>query len=82
MIRSFLFTPANVPRRVEKALALAADAVILDLEDSVAPADKTPSRKPVLDALGKPRQCLLYVRVNAPATPYCYGDLVETLAPF
>ena len=81
MIRSFLFTPANVPRRVEKALALAADAVILDLEDSVAPADKTPSRKPVLGALGKPRQCLLYVRVNAPATPYCYGDLVETLAP-
>jgi len=81
MIRSFLFTPANVPRRVEKALSLAADAVILDLEDSVAPADKAPSRKQVLAALGRPRNCLLYVRVNAPATPYCYGDLVETLAP-
>ena len=81
MIRSFLFTPANVARRVEKALTLAADAVILDLEDSVAPADKAASRKPVLAALGKPRKCLLYVRVNAPATPYCYGDLVETLAP-
>ena len=80
MIRSFLFTPANVPRRVEKALSLDADAVILDLEDSVAPADKAPSRKSVLGALGKPRQCLLYVRVNAPATPYCYADLVETLA--
>ena len=80
MIRSFLFTPANVPRRVEKALSLAADAVILDLEDSVAPADKAPSRKQVLGPLGKPRRCLLYVRVNAPATPYCYGDLVETLA--
>src|SRR5690242_4949664 len=80
MIRSFLFTPANVARRVEKALSLAADAVILDLEDSVAPADKAPSRKQVREASGKPRQCLLYVRVNAPATPYCYGDLVETLA--
>ena len=80
MIRSFLFTPANVPRRVEKALTLAADAVILDLEDSVAPADKAPSRQQVLAALRKPRKCLLYVRVNAPATPYCYGDLVETLA--
>jgi len=33
MIRSFLFTPANVARRVEKALTLSADAVILDLED-------------------------------------------------
>ena len=81
MIRSFLFTPANVPRRVEKALSLAADAVILDLEDSVAPSDKAPSRKAVRAALGKPHQCLLYVRVNAPATPYCYADLVETLAP-
>lgn len=81
MIRSFLFTPANVPRRVEKALSLEADAVILDLEDSVAPADKAASRKQVLAALGKPRKRLLYVRVNAPATPYCYGDLVETLAP-
>jgi len=81
MIRSFLFTPANVPRRVEKALSLDADAVILDLEDSVAPADKAASRKQVLAALGKPRKCLLYVRVNAPATSYCYGDLVETLAP-
>ncbi|HZS67466.1 MAG TPA: CoA ester lyase [Burkholderiales bacterium] len=80
MIRSFLFTPANVARRVEKALTLAADAVILDLEDSVAPADKAASRKSVLSALAKPRSCLLYVRVNAPATPYCYGDLVETLA--
>ena len=40
MIRSFLFTPANVPRRVAKALTLEADAVILDLEDSVAPQDK------------------------------------------
>ena len=81
MIRSFLFTPANMPRRVEKSLTLAADAVILDLEDSVAPADKAPSRKSVLGTLGQPRRCLLYVRVNAPTTPYCYADLVETLAP-
>jgi citrate lyase subunit beta/citryl-CoA lyase len=79
MIRSFLFTPANAPRRVEKALGLEADAVILDLEDSVAPADKPPSRKSVREALGRARRCLLYVRVNAPSTPYCYADLVETL---
>jgi citrate lyase subunit beta / citryl-CoA lyase len=79
MIRSFLFTPANVPRRVEKALTLAADAVILDLEDSVAPADKPPSRRAVVEALKKSRRPLLYVRVNAPSTAYCYADLVETL---
>jgi citrate lyase subunit beta/citryl-CoA lyase len=79
MIRSFLFTPANAPRRVEKALTLDADAVILDLEDSVAPSDKEASRQPVVDALARPRRGLLYVRVNAPSTPYCYRDLVETV---
>src|SRR4029078_7233996 len=26
-----------------------------------------------------PRRCLAYVRVNAPSTPYCYRDLVETV---
>jgi len=79
MIRSFLFTPANVARRVEKALTLDADAVILDLEDSVAASDKAASRKSVVEALGRPRRCRAYVRVNAPSTPYCYGDLVETV---
>lgn len=79
MIRSFLFTPANVARRVEKALTLEADAVILDLEDSVAASDKVASRKHVVEALERPRTGLAYVRVNAPSTPYCYGDLVETV---
>jgi citrate lyase subunit beta / citryl-CoA lyase len=79
VIRSFLFAPANVPRRVEKALTLEADAVILDLEDSVAPSDKAASREPVVEALARPRRSLLYVRVNAPATPYCFRDLLETV---
>jgi citrate lyase subunit beta/citryl-CoA lyase len=79
MIRSFLFTPANVARRVEKALTLEADAVILDLEDSVAASDKASSRPRVVEALAKPRRPLAYVRVNAPSTSYCYRDLVETV---
>lgn len=79
MIRSFLFTPANVARRVEKALTLEADAVILDLEDSVAASDKASSRARVVEALARPRRPLAYVRVNAPSTPYCYRDLVETV---
>lgn len=77
--RTFLFAPGNHPRRVEKALALQADAVILDLEDSVATADKAAARKPVAQALERPRRCRGYVRVNAPASPFCYRDLVETL---
>ena len=79
MIRSFLFTPANQARRVEKALTLEADAVILDLEDSVASSDKAASRPAVVAALARPRECLLYVRCNAPSTPWCYGDLVQTV---
>jgi len=33
----------------------------------------------VVEALARPRRCLAYVRVNAPSTPYCYRDLVETV---
>jgi citrate lyase subunit beta/citryl-CoA lyase len=77
--RSFLFAPGNVPRRVEKALTLAADAVIVDLEDSVAAAEKAATRKSAAEALARPRSGRGYVRVNAASTPYCYGDLVETL---
>jgi citrate lyase subunit beta/citryl-CoA lyase len=77
--RSFLFAPGNVPRRVEKALTLEADAVILDLEDSVAEAEKVATRKSVAAALERPRRGRGYVRVNAASTPWCYGDLVETL---
>jgi citrate lyase subunit beta / citryl-CoA lyase len=77
--RSFLFAPGNVPRRVEKAFTLDADAVIVDLEDSVANSEKEATRKPVAEALKRERRCRGYVRVNAPSTPFCYRDLVETI---
>jgi len=79
LLRSLLFAPGNVPRRVEKALTLDADAVIVDLEDSVALSDKEATRKPVAEALARPRKPMGYVRVNAPSSPYCYGDLVATI---
>jgi citrate lyase subunit beta/citryl-CoA lyase len=77
--RSFLFAPGNVPRRVEKALTLEADAVIVDLEDSVATGEKAATRKSVAEALSRPRRGRGYVRVNAPSSEFCYRDLVETL---
>jgi citrate lyase subunit beta/citryl-CoA lyase len=77
--RSFLFAPGNVARRVEKALTLDADVVIVDLEDSVAVSDKAPTRKLVAEALKRPRRMRGYVRVNAASTPFCYADLVETI---
>jgi citrate lyase subunit beta/citryl-CoA lyase len=75
-LRSFLFAPGNHARRVEKALSLDADAVILDLEDAVATAEKPATREMVAARLERPRRGLLYVRVNAVDTEFCYGDLV------
>ena len=75
-LRSFLFAPGNHARRVEKALSLDADAVILDLEDAVATAEKPATRGAVAAAFDRPRSGLLYVRVNAVDTEFCYGDLV------
>jgi citrate lyase subunit beta/citryl-CoA lyase len=80
-LRSFLFAPGNHARRVEKALTLDADAVILDLEDAVATAEKPATREPVAAAFGRPRRGLLYVRVNAVDTEFCYGDLVAIVRP-
>lgn len=81
LLRSFLFAPGNHARRVEKALALGADAVILDLEDAVAVAEKAGARRAVLEALGRPRPCKGYVRVNALSTPWCLGDLMAIVQP-
>ena len=80
-LRSLLFAPGNHARRVEKALSLDADAVILDLEDAVAIAEKAATRGVVVAALQRPRQGLLYVRVNAVDTAFCYGDLVAVVQP-
>src|SRR5581483_7775061 len=81
VLRSLLFAPGNHARRVEKALTLDADAVILDLEDAVATAEKPAARDAVVAAFALPRSALLYVRVNAVDTEFCYGDLVAVVRP-
>ena len=78
--RTLLFAPGNHPRRVEKALCLKADAVILDLEDAVAIAEKVATRAMVVDALQGERSGLGYVRVNAYDTDFCFGDLLVVVA--
>lgn len=79
LIRSFLFAPGNVARRVEKALTLECDAVIIDLEDSVGLSDKIATRPIAAEALRRPRRGLGYLRVNAASTPFCLRDLTGTL---
>lgn len=75
-MRSLLFAPGNHARRVEKALTLPADGVILDLEDAVAVSEKAATRAAVAETFGKTRAGKVYVRVNALTTEWCHGDIV------
>src|ERR1700749_4620317 len=64
-LRSLLFVPGDRPERIAKGLGLGADALILDLEDSVAPANKPAARRAVREALARAdRPVRLFVRIN------------------
>ena len=78
--RSFLFAPGNHERRVEKALGLGADVVILDLEDAVAISEKKSTRELINKTLEQPRNCAVFVRVNAYDTEFCYGDICSIVS--
>ena len=73
MLRSYLFVPGNRPERFDKAWAAGADAVILDLEDAVAPADKPVARDAVARWLETARP--VYLRINAANTDAFAEDL-------
>ncbi|MEV6830991.1 CoA ester lyase [Amycolatopsis sp. NPDC051102] len=68
---TFLFVPGDRPDRFGKAVASGADAVILDLEDAVAPAAKDSARAAVGEWLESHRAL---VRINAPGTPWFDAD--------
>ncbi|WP_242346609.1 HpcH/HpaI aldolase/citrate lyase family protein [Anaeromyxobacter terrae] len=75
--RSVLYVPGANARAIEKARALDADALILDLEDAVAPAAKVEARARVLEALaaGGFGHRERAVRVNGLATPWGADDV-------
>jgi citrate lyase subunit beta/citryl-CoA lyase len=62
---TWLYVPADRPDRVEKAIASAAHAVIVDLEDGVAPGGKDAARENIRSLLAEPRAKPVFVRVNA-----------------
>ena len=62
---TWLYVPGDRPDRVEKAIASRAHAVIVDLEDGVAPAAKEQARANLPGLLGRPREKPVFVRVNA-----------------
>lgn len=63
-LRSLLFVPGDRPERFDKALASGADALILDLEDSVVPARKGEAREAVAAFVKGDHAAHIFVRVN------------------
>ncbi len=78
-MRSFLFIPADSEKKLAKGLESAADALILDLEDSVVtdrkPLARTIAHSFLSDHVGKPRRPYLIVRVNARDSGLTEADL-------
>jgi citrate lyase subunit beta / citryl-CoA lyase len=81
-MRSMLFVPADSERKLARGLESGADALILDLEDSVAAANRSTARKLARDFLkahGSDR-ILRYVRINPLASGIALDDLAATVA--
>ena len=81
LTRSALFVPGNRPERVDKAVATAADSVIIDLEDAVPTAEKVTVRPIVKEKLGQYPDRRLMVRVNALGTGLAEADLAGIVGP-
>ena len=73
-LRSVLYVPGDKPRAIDKARTLNPDAVILDLEDAVAPEHKEAARAHVRDALAARWPVPVLVRVNGAGTPWEHDD--------
>jgi citrate lyase subunit beta/citryl-CoA lyase len=88
ILRSMLYAPANHPRHASGALAGAADAAILDLEDAVA-ADQKQAARDAIEQLLRDRPAparptgrpAVFVRINALSTPHAYQDLLAAVLP-
>jgi citrate lyase subunit beta/citryl-CoA lyase len=78
-MRSLLFVPANAPRKIARALESGADAVILDLEDSVADREKDQAREAAAETLARSSACKVLVRINPLSTAWALKDLAAVV---
>ncbi|HEX9946642.1 MAG TPA: CoA ester lyase [Allosphingosinicella sp.] len=74
LCRSLLFLPASNPRAIEKARGLAADLIVLDLEDAVKPGDKDEARSAAVAAAAEGFAGLCAIRINS-SGPWHEADL-------
>ena len=81
LVRTAIFVPGNRPERVDKAMLSAADAVILDLEDSVPPDEKPSTRAIVREKALQYQHRRVFIRVNSLGSGFLDGDLDEIIVP-
>ena len=79
LCRSLLFLPASNPRAIAKARGLAADMVVLDLEDAVKAEDKEAARAAAVEAAAEGFGGLCAIRIN-PSEPWHAADLEAVAA--
>ena len=82
MLRSLLFVPGDSEKKLAKSISTSADALILDLEDSVSP-DRTAIARSMVSEFLKAhsnRAQQLWVRINPLQTPLALHDLVAVMA--
>jgi citrate lyase subunit beta / citryl-CoA lyase len=84
LIRSWMFVPGHRQRMIDKAFGLNADAIMLDIEDGVAPNEKDAARKNIAESLGRekaPGSPARYVRINAIGHARMDADLEAVIRP-
>jgi citrate lyase subunit beta/citryl-CoA lyase len=81
-LRSLLFAPGNQPRKLEKVGGFGSDAIVLDLEDAVADAEKSAARETVRAALPTYAEpTIVFARVNGAETGRLDDDVRATVCP-
>lgn len=83
-IRSFLFVPGNKSAWIEKAVTSRADALILDLEDSIPASQKLEARSTVSSKLGwlAEREQRSWVRINRSPHMWDFEDILTAVGPY
>lgn len=83
-LRSLLFVPADSDKKIAKAMQTSADALVLDLEDSVMPTRKAIARGGLTELLMNPPveyRGEFWVRINPLSTEYALDDLCAVISP-
>lgn len=92
LLRSWMFVPGDRQRMIDKSMALSVDAILMDIEDGVAPAEKDNARRQIAASLDQvaarmkaenspPRTPARYVRINAVGHERMHADLSAVVRP-